>query len=340
MALKDTWVDKRNGVDINSADDINQVARAVIDLEEKPAPASSAKDITLGAPFVLTQDFGYYKLNGATSEKFGNATDSLHKFLQGAFAQDDRTIFSSLPNCSISISGDSEGEIGTTTYISAKWSEIYGAYKWGTMDGDTPNFTNKETGITYDTGAISATSGTLNANHTFTSEVYTVEASGTFTRSAVKNRPISMLGEDIYNDLVNNYPYYTSGKTDDATASKTFTGYRKMFYGATNSGDTIDGAFIRNLSGEKAAKKTIEVKALASSGHKKIIWAIPKSLTTITPTFNYWFNNEWHTLSNVSETVVNVRGAGTDTGEDYNVYIYAPAGGVFEADMKTQMIIK
>lgn len=34
MALKDKWVDKINGVDINSADDINQVAHAVMELEK------------------------------------------------------------------------------------------------------------------------------------------------------------------------------------------------------------------------------------------------------------------------------------------------------------------
>ena len=34
MALKDKWVDKQDGVDINSAEDINQVARAVIELEK------------------------------------------------------------------------------------------------------------------------------------------------------------------------------------------------------------------------------------------------------------------------------------------------------------------
>lgn len=33
--LKDTWTNKVDGVDINSADDINQVAQAVIDLENK-----------------------------------------------------------------------------------------------------------------------------------------------------------------------------------------------------------------------------------------------------------------------------------------------------------------
>jgi hypothetical protein len=37
MALKDKWVDRIDGVDINSADDINQVARAVIELEENGA---------------------------------------------------------------------------------------------------------------------------------------------------------------------------------------------------------------------------------------------------------------------------------------------------------------
>lgn len=37
MAFKDEWVDKIDGVDINSADDINQVAHAIIDLEENGA---------------------------------------------------------------------------------------------------------------------------------------------------------------------------------------------------------------------------------------------------------------------------------------------------------------
>lgn len=33
--LKDNWTDKVDGVDINSADDINRVAHAVIDLENR-----------------------------------------------------------------------------------------------------------------------------------------------------------------------------------------------------------------------------------------------------------------------------------------------------------------
>ncbi len=47
MALKDTWVDRENGVDDVDADDINDIARAVIELEKnKPA------DGTPGATFI------------------------------------------------------------------------------------------------------------------------------------------------------------------------------------------------------------------------------------------------------------------------------------------------
>lgn len=58
MPLKGKWKDKVNGVDINSADDINQVAHAVIELEEKeptepvsgdyiPAPATATVGQTI-----------------------------------------------------------------------------------------------------------------------------------------------------------------------------------------------------------------------------------------------------------------------------------------------------
>jgi hypothetical protein len=42
--LKNTWVDKQDGVDINSANDINEVAHAVIDLEGKKTAYEYAKD--------------------------------------------------------------------------------------------------------------------------------------------------------------------------------------------------------------------------------------------------------------------------------------------------------
>ena len=43
MALKDTWVDRKNGIDLNSANDINQVARAVIELENSKVEIAQEK---------------------------------------------------------------------------------------------------------------------------------------------------------------------------------------------------------------------------------------------------------------------------------------------------------
>lgn len=42
MALKDTWVDKVNGVDDVNAEDINSIAQAVIALEEEYESIPSA----------------------------------------------------------------------------------------------------------------------------------------------------------------------------------------------------------------------------------------------------------------------------------------------------------
>ena len=44
MALKDTWVDKVDGVDTVSAEDPNKIAHAVIDLENNMGYIDSALD--------------------------------------------------------------------------------------------------------------------------------------------------------------------------------------------------------------------------------------------------------------------------------------------------------
>jgi hypothetical protein len=294
--------------------------------------------ITLSEQFTITKDFGYYTLNGATSRKIGTIGQSLHSFLQGAFANEDKTIFSIVPSFGITISGSTEGEIGSTVTPTASWNNKAGTYKWGTMKGDTPNYSDKTTGISYTTGTISATKGTLNSPITFTATGQTVSVKGSSTRSAVTKHPISNIGSDIYADLASEYKSSTTN--NNVTQSKTFTGYRKMFMGATASTATLSSSLIRSLSGEKAAKTSKVVTASADAKHTKIIWAIPTSLTTNTPTFKYWFNNEWHTLSGVSSaTTVKVQGANGEAGENYNIYVYQPAGGIFEADMTTQITI-
>ena len=44
MALKDTWVDRVNGVDEVSAEDPNEIAHAVIELENNMGDIDSALD--------------------------------------------------------------------------------------------------------------------------------------------------------------------------------------------------------------------------------------------------------------------------------------------------------
>lgn len=73
MALKDTWVDKKDGVDINSADDINEVAHAVIELEENGVGGTgiTAKVETVegGAKVTVTDE------NGTTTATVTNGKD-------------------------------------------------------------------------------------------------------------------------------------------------------------------------------------------------------------------------------------------------------------------------
>ena len=48
MALKGNWIDKINGVDKNSADDINKVAQAVIELEENGVGGTGLPEVYVG----------------------------------------------------------------------------------------------------------------------------------------------------------------------------------------------------------------------------------------------------------------------------------------------------
>jgi hypothetical protein len=301
-------------------------------------------DVTLSAPFTITKDFGYYTLNGAVSKQIGTVGQSLHSFLQGAFSVEDKTVFATSPSFGISISGSREAEIGSKVTPVASWNNNAGTYKWGIIENGSANYSKKSTGITYTNGNIAATAGTLGAEITYTANGQTLSVIGSSTRSAVTNHPVSNIGSDIYTELASEYK---ESKTNSAvTSSATFTGYRKMFMGATSSTAAIDSTLIRGLkddsnnNGKKAATGDVQVTAKVASSHKKIIWALPPSLANKKITFKYWFNNEWHTLSGVSAaTSIRVQGANSETGEEYSVYVYTPAGGAFEADMKTQITI-
>ena len=241
------------------------------------ASSRSDAEVTLSEPFTITKDFGYYKLaSGKTFAKVGETGQSLHEFLQDAFAQEDRTIFSTTPSCSISIN-DKTYEVGTTITPSASWSTNNGTYKWGTCGiVNTPadaNYTKKTTGITYTTGSISYSTSydtgdsTETANNVSTfilkDGVTTVTASGTAIRKPVTNRPCSNIGSDLYERLDAAYKEETS-LPKEATA--TFTGYRPFFYGAISvapTSDNLTSEVIRSLTngGNYDNSKTFKIIA-------------------------------------------------------------------------------
>lgn len=84
MALKDTWVNKVDGKDINSADDINSVAQAVIDLEEGK----------IGAPDFNANEGeeGFIKNRTHYVDKNGNVKKLDNKFINAEWMSTTKTV--------------------------------------------------------------------------------------------------------------------------------------------------------------------------------------------------------------------------------------------------------
>ena len=301
--------------------------------------------VVLKEPFTLTRDFGYYTLGNNPYIKVGEAGQSLHDFLKGAFSQEDTTVFGTFPSATIAINGSAEGEIGSTINpLTASWVTSSGVYKYGTFNPATleANFNDKSTKITYTGGDIRTASGSelsLGGSITFTEAGKTLTVEGEIFRDVSEmNVPISNIGKAIWDKIPDEY---TSNKTIPVTnISKTFTGYRNMFYVALadfNPNDTIDRSYIdtKNFSRKKAGKGDITVTANVDD--KVIIWAIPSSFTNVS--FKYWFNKDWQTLGSVTCTTGTIEGANNEAGVEYNIYKYSPAAGIFEAEMQTKVTI-
>jgi hypothetical protein len=289
------------------------------------------ENVYLSEPLVLTQDFGYYTLNGSKSLEVGKANETtLHAFLQGALCEEDTTVFETTPSINIVISAPAtSGEIGSSVTATATWSINPGEYKWGHIvpEGVTlPEGTSeKYTGITYETSEISPKTETI----VFTqgSKTWTVE--GTYVRKATNIHPASNLNNDIWGDTPNEYTQDTPEQT--ITVDQGFRGYRKIFIGALNHNNEINSDLIRSLQHKQSessnnlingaeAKKDNSYYVNAVVEDKRIVWAIPSSLysngATPNPQFKYWFNNNWEPLSNVQQAkTVLVKGAGADAGE-------------------------
>lgn len=284
-------------------------------------------DIKLSAPFTITQDFGYYKLpSGKNSTTVGEAGQSLHDFLQGALANEDKTIFSTAPSCGISMLGGSY-EIGSTVTPSASWSTGAGTYKWGTYTNGAANYNDKTTGITYTTEKI-----TIDKTSFVLTEDTTVNASGTATRSAVTKYPCSNLGSDLTSLLLTEYK---TSKEISATKSAIFTGYRYAFAGGTESA-TIDSVVVRSKTAKKSSKNSMDSQSEAleftvAKGATKIFFAYPSTWSG-TPYFEM-FGLAWAENGNFVQQsdipVADYRGTvgGVLQGPtSYKLYVWTPAG--------------
>lgn len=78
MPLKDIWVDRVNEVDLVDADDINKIANAVIELEEKvekisadsPIPIEVSTEAEMTALLESGEVGGVYKYTGESTDTY------------------------------------------------------------------------------------------------------------------------------------------------------------------------------------------------------------------------------------------------------------------------------
>lgn len=294
-------------------------------------------DVELSGKFTITQDFGYYKIpSGQNSTEIGAVGQSLHAFLQGAFAQEDKTVFSRTPYCNISISGGSY-EIGSTVAPSASWSTNAGTYKWGTYSSGAANFAEKSTGITYkDSNGNSLESGDINLSNTrfvIGESAIIVTATGTAKRSAVTNYPCSNLGLDITSELL---PEYKSEQSLSVSQTATFTSYRKGFYGAlTSKTSAINSTLIRGLSESTSSTPTSgnSWELYIPIGTVRVIFAYPATLQDVSSVIDS--ATSYDIKPSFTKQTISVDGASAGYSTNYKVYVSDFAKATTEANTYT-----
>lgn len=327
----------------------------------------------------LTYAFGKYAPDATGSFTLNTAGKTMSEVMLDAFAQEKYTgLIKSEPSASFAtVSGGSGGssEVGNT-HGSPKVKldlTISGSYTYGSknaageaVSGGAADIVATKAEIQYNSAVVKQMDSTkpnedLTYEHTLTGDALTYR-DGTdtykfyaYANSGVDaNRPLTNLGNFVGKDASGNY--FGTKDFSQATGqigAKTllnakevkveYTGYRKMFMGTTTSANpTVDSDFIRGLSAvsEKAAKTSKEVNAAA--GDTAIYWAWPTSLTTATPTFEYFFMGAWQSLAGPVKVADNiaVKGANDYAAVNYTVYKYSPNSGLFDGAMQTKITIK
>jgi hypothetical protein len=322
----------------------------------------------------LTYKFGKYEPDASGSFTLPCAGKNIQEVLLDAFAQEIyEGLIISTPSATFTVvSGGGSDEVGKT-HGSPKVKldlTITGSYKYGAKNANketaSPDIKATQAEIKYNNAVVAQ----MNAEKPNDDITYEHSLSGdaliyqdgtdtykffAYAKSGEDaNRPLTNLGNFVGQDADGNYFgtkdfSLATGQIEAKTLLNAkevkieYTGYRKMFMGTVGSEPTeVNSAFIRSLNkiSEKAAKSTKTFTVAA--GQKSFYVAIPTSLTTTMPTFNYKFFGEWKALAGVTTLgeTVDVEGANSFSAVPYKVYRYMPESGAFDSATEIQVIVK
>lgn len=321
----------------------------------------------------LTYAFGKYTPDSTGSFVLNTAGKTMSEVMLDAFAQEVYAdLITSRPTASFSVSGGGSAEVGETHGSPKATLDLTatGTYKYSAKDADgnveQADIKFTEAHIKYDGNKVAELAASNpNADLTYTltlsgdalkykDETDTYKFYGTAKHGDDVNRPLTNLGNFVGVDAegknfgtkdFEQATGYITGATvvNNQEKSVSYTGYRKMFMGVVTADPAeVNSAFIRGLNkvSEKAAKTSKEFTAAA--GSKSFYVAVPTSLTTAEPTFQYKFFGNWEALGGVAalDGTVDVEGANSFEAKPYKVYKYTPATGSFEANTDIKVTVK
>lgn len=220
------------------------------------------------------------------------------------------------PSISLSVSGKAAGSYEAGTSCNPTFTSTFTA-------GDAGAITEHK--ITKDgTSVATGTSATLTHSETFVLADGTnkFKSSCTYADGAIKN--------DNFGEA---YPSTAIKGDTIESGEKSYTGFRKYFYGADNTTTAADdSAEIRALTGSTVAAtqgKTFTLKV--TKGQRRATFAYPATIRDVNSVKYVEFNND-ESKTFFTKTLVDVEGADGHTAISYKVYTYIP-DQAFPSDM-------
>lgn len=262
---------------------------------------------------------------------------SIHDLLTNAFSEVSVGNVD-YPSESFRVYGITEGELGseyTAPYAIFTVDDV-GSYQYGPETGIKYNLRLSGGGNTLDStysdlesGASKTIYATSGGTYGMTARTYEFKATYSYTEGAV---PQTNIGSQMQSERI-------PAKEESVLKTEiTYQpGYRCMFMGVVDNLDYIDSSYIRNkLVKRKSTTGTYTVDA--QTNDTRIIWAVPSNENR-TLSFKYSLFGNWEKLVVAESSTVQVTDASGNNPIDYDVYVYSPSGGSFEAGMSTQVMI-